>query len=182
MHDLDLAAFVFALKIWRHYLYKEKFEIYTDYKSLKYMFSQKKLNMRQRRWMELLKDYDCEILYHPRKPSKVEDVLSWKLTMVVASMMVKKWNLLREIPNSKFRLDVNNLASVMATLSIQPKIIQRIKALQQSDPEIAKIRGKTLEGKKPDFQVSDDGMVRFRGCLCVPNDEELKKEILSEAH
>lgn len=70
----------------------------------------------------------------------------------------------------------------MATLTIQPEIIQRIKALQQLDPEIAKIRGKTLEGKKPDFQVLDDGMVRFRGRLCVPNDEESKKEILSEAH
>ncbi|KAL0536993.1 hypothetical protein IC582_025965 [Cucumis melo] len=66
-HDLELAAVVFALKIWRHYLYGEKVQIFTDHKSLKYFFTQKKLNMRQRRWLELVKDYDCEILYHPGK-------------------------------------------------------------------------------------------------------------------
>lgn len=63
-HDLELAAIVFALKIWRHYHYKERCEIYTDHKSLKYNFTQKELNMRWRRWLELIKDYDCEILYH----------------------------------------------------------------------------------------------------------------------
>ena len=66
-HDLELAAIVFALKIWRHYLYGEKCEIYTDHKSLKYIFTQKELNMRQRRWLELIKDYDCTINYHPWK-------------------------------------------------------------------------------------------------------------------
>ncbi len=66
-HDIELAAVVFALKVWRHYLYGEKCEIYTDHKSLKYFFTQKDLNMRQRRWLELVKDYDCEILYHPVK-------------------------------------------------------------------------------------------------------------------
>ena len=60
-HDLELAAVVFALKIWRHYLYGEKIQIFTDHKSLKYFFTQKELNMRQRRWLELVKDYDCEI-------------------------------------------------------------------------------------------------------------------------
>ncbi|KAA0063443.1 Retrotransposable element Tf2 [Cucumis melo var. makuwa] len=64
-HDLELAAVVFALKIWRHYLCGEKIHIFTDHKSLKYFFTQKELNMRQRRWLELVKDYDCEILYHP---------------------------------------------------------------------------------------------------------------------
>ncbi|XP_073038265.1 uncharacterized protein, partial [Primulina eburnea] len=63
-HDLELAAVVFALKIWRHYLYGEKCKIFTDHKSLKYFFTQKELNMRQRRWLELVKDYDCEISYH----------------------------------------------------------------------------------------------------------------------
>ena len=58
-HDLELAAVVFALKIWRHYLYGEKCEIYTDHKSLKYIFTQKELNLRQRCWLDLIKDYDC---------------------------------------------------------------------------------------------------------------------------
>ncbi|KAD2805396.1 hypothetical protein E3N88_38773 [Mikania micrantha] len=77
-HDLELAAVVFALKIWRHYLYGVKCTIYTDHKSLKYFFTQKELNMRQRRWLELIKDYDCEILYHPGKANVVADALSRK--------------------------------------------------------------------------------------------------------
>ena len=77
-HDLELAAIVFALKIWRHYLYGEKCEIYTDHKSLKYIFTQKELNMRQRRWLELIKDYDCTINYHPGKANVVADALSRK--------------------------------------------------------------------------------------------------------
>ncbi|GKB58644.1 putative reverse transcriptase domain-containing protein [Tanacetum coccineum] len=66
-HDLELGAVVFALKIWRHYLYGTKSVIYTDHKSLQHIFSQKELNMRQRRWIELFSDYDCEIRYHPGK-------------------------------------------------------------------------------------------------------------------
>ena len=75
-HDLELAAIVFALKIWRHYLYGEKCFIYTDHKSLKYLPSQRELNLRQRRWMELIKDYDCVIDYHPGKANVVADALS----------------------------------------------------------------------------------------------------------
>ncbi|GKC06018.1 reverse transcriptase domain-containing protein [Tanacetum coccineum] len=66
-HDLELGAVMFALKIWRHYLYGTKSVIYTDHKSLQHIFSQKKLNMRQHRWIELFSDYDCEIRYHPGK-------------------------------------------------------------------------------------------------------------------
>nr|GEW06962.1 hypothetical protein [Tanacetum cinerariifolium] len=75
-HDLELGAIVFALKIWRHYLYGTKSVIYTDHKSLQYIFSQKELNMRQRRWIELFSDYDCEIRYHPSKENVVVDALS----------------------------------------------------------------------------------------------------------
>ena len=77
-HDLELAAIVFALKIWRHYLYGEKCFIYTDHKSLKYLPSQRELNLRQRRWMELIKDYDCVIDYHSGKANVVADALSRK--------------------------------------------------------------------------------------------------------
>jgi hypothetical protein len=77
-HDLELAAVFFALKIWRHYLYGAKCVIYTDHKSLKYFFDKKELNMRQRRWLELIKDYDCEIHYHPGKANVVADALSRK--------------------------------------------------------------------------------------------------------
>nr|GFB73655.1 retrotransposon protein, putative, Ty3-gypsy subclass [Tanacetum cinerariifolium] len=75
---LELAAVVFALKIWRHYLYGESCDIFTDHKSLKYIFTQRELNMRQRYWLELLKDYDTNIQYHPGKANVVADALSRK--------------------------------------------------------------------------------------------------------
>ena len=78
-HDMELAAIVFALKIWRHYLYREKCFVYTDHKSLKYFPSQRELNLRQHRWMELIKDYDRVIDYHPGKANVVADALSRKL-------------------------------------------------------------------------------------------------------
>ncbi|GJR75201.1 putative reverse transcriptase domain-containing protein [Tanacetum coccineum] len=77
-HDLELGAVVFALKIWRHYVYGTKSVIYTDHKSLQHIFSQKELNMRQHRWIELFSDYDCEIRYHPGKANVVVDALSKK--------------------------------------------------------------------------------------------------------
>ncbi|GJW23120.1 reverse transcriptase domain-containing protein [Tanacetum coccineum] len=77
-HDLELEAVVFALKTWRHYLYGTKTVIYTDHKSLQHIFDQKDLNMRQRRWIELFSDYECEIRYHPGKANVVADALSRK--------------------------------------------------------------------------------------------------------
>ncbi|GJW33176.1 putative reverse transcriptase domain-containing protein [Tanacetum coccineum] len=73
-HDLELGAVVFALKIWRHYLYGTKCNVFTNHKSLQHILDQKELNMRQRHWLELLADYDCEIRYHPRKTIKEENI------------------------------------------------------------------------------------------------------------
>ncbi|GJY29436.1 putative reverse transcriptase domain-containing protein [Tanacetum coccineum] len=77
-HDLELGAVVFALKIWRHYLYGTKCTVFTDHKSLQHILDQKELNMRQLRWLELLSDYDCEIRYHSGKANVVADALSRK--------------------------------------------------------------------------------------------------------
>ncbi|GKA20997.1 retrotransposon protein, putative, ty3-gypsy subclass [Tanacetum coccineum] len=75
-HDLELGAVVFALKIWRHYMYGTKCTVFTDHKSLQHILDQKELNMRQHRWLELLADYDCEIHYHPGKANVVADALN----------------------------------------------------------------------------------------------------------
>ena len=77
-HDLELAAVIHALMIWRHHLMGTHCNIYTNHKSLKYIFTQADLNMRQRRWLELIKDYDCEVHYHPGKANVVADALSCK--------------------------------------------------------------------------------------------------------
>jgi ribonuclease HI len=75
-HDLELAAVVHALKIWRHYLIGHRYEIYSDHKSLKYIFTENDMNLRQHRWLELIKDYDLGINYHPGKANVVADALS----------------------------------------------------------------------------------------------------------
>ncbi|GJV86074.1 putative reverse transcriptase domain-containing protein [Tanacetum coccineum] len=77
-HDLELGSVVFALKIWRHYLYGTRCTVFTDHKSLQHILDQKEINMRQRRWLELLSDYDCDIRYHPGKANVVADALSRK--------------------------------------------------------------------------------------------------------
>ena len=85
-HDFELVAIVFALKIWRHYIYGEKCFIYTDHKSLKYLPSQRELNLRQRRLMELIKDYDCVINYYPEKANVVADALSIKSVQTLRAL------------------------------------------------------------------------------------------------
>ncbi|GKB14820.1 putative reverse transcriptase domain-containing protein [Tanacetum coccineum] len=77
-HDLEIRSVVFALKIWRHYLYETKCIVFTDHKSLQHILDQNELNMRQRRWLELLSDYDCKIRYHPGKANIVADALNRK--------------------------------------------------------------------------------------------------------
>ncbi|GJS33767.1 putative reverse transcriptase domain-containing protein [Tanacetum coccineum] len=88
-HDLELGAVVFALKIWRHYLYGTKCTVFTDHKSLQHILNQKELNMRQRRWLELLSDYDYEIRYHPGKANVVADALSRRRELIIMSSSLR---------------------------------------------------------------------------------------------
>ncbi|GKB07194.1 putative reverse transcriptase domain-containing protein [Tanacetum coccineum] len=104
-HDLELGAVVFALKIWRHYLYGTKCTVFADHKSLQHILNLKELNMRQRRWLELLSDYDCEIRYHPGKANVVADALSRKEInqplRVRALVMTIGLDLLKQILNAQ---------------------------------------------------------------------------------
>ena len=85
-HNMELAAIVFALKIWHHYLYGEQFEVFSDNKSLKYIFTQRDLNMRQHKWMEFLEYYDFTFHYHPGKANVVANALSRKSRGVLANI------------------------------------------------------------------------------------------------
>ena len=93
-HDMELAAIVFALKAWSYYLYDEQFEVFSNHKSLKYIFTQRDLNMRQRRWMEYLEDCDFTLHYHPSKENVVADALNRKSRGVFASIASQEWQMI----------------------------------------------------------------------------------------
>ena len=96
-HDIELDVVVFALKIWRHYLYGEEFEVYSYHKSVEYIFTQRHLNMRQRRWMEFLEDYDFTLHYHPGKENVVADALNRKSRGALASIASREWWMLETV-------------------------------------------------------------------------------------
>jgi hypothetical protein len=124
-HDLELAVVVHALKIWRHYLKGKRCELYTDHKSLKYIFTQSNLNLRQRRWLELIKDYDLGINYHPKKANVVADALSRMShvsQLVVDSM---PFELCEEFDKFNLRIITNTEAMEMEVGSSLFQDIQR---------------------------------------------------------
>ncbi|KAL0540962.1 hypothetical protein IC582_020988 [Cucumis melo] len=180
-HDLELAAVVFALKIWRHYLYGEKIQIFTDHKSLKYFFTQKELNMRQRRWLELVKDYDCEILYHPGNANVVADALSRKVSHS-AALITRQAPLHRDLERAEIAVSVGAVTMQLAQLTVQPTLRQRIIDAQGNDPYLVEKRGLAEAGQAVEFSISSDGGLLFERRLCVPSDSAVKTELLSEAH
>ena len=167
-HDLELATIVFALKIWRHYLYGEKCFIYTDHKSLKYLPSQRELNLRQHRWMELIKDYDCVIDYHSGKANVVVYALSRKTVQSLRAL------------NAQLSLIDDGI--VVAELMVRPNLLNRVLGAQKKDEKIAIIISQIGNGKETEFTENEDGVLYYKYRVCVPNDSELKKSILEEAH
>jgi hypothetical protein len=122
-HDLELAAMVHALKMWRHYLMGTHCNIYTDHKSLKYIFTQTDLNMRQRRWLELIKDYDLEVHYHPGKANVVSDALSRKSQFNCMVMDSRINTLCDEL--SKMKIEVIP-SGTLSHISIEPTLQDQI--------------------------------------------------------
>jgi hypothetical protein len=181
-HDLELAVVVFALKIWMHYLYGERCEIYTDHKSLKYISTQKELNMRQRRWLELIKDYDCSINYHPGKANVVADALSRKSYGFSAALLTTQKHIINDLERLGVEVVIGGSQSYLASLSVQPTLIEKIKSSQGCDPQLIKIMEEVRGGNRLEFNISNDGALRFGDRLCVPKDSAIKREILEEAN
>ncbi|GJR13405.1 putative nucleotidyltransferase, ribonuclease H [Tanacetum coccineum] len=153
-HDLELGAVVFALKIWRHYLYGTKSVIYMDHKSVQHIFSWKELNMRQRRWIELFSDYDCEILYHPGKANVVADALSRKER--VKPKRVRAMNMI--LPSSiKDKI-----------LAAQKEVVDEFVVLQKGLDEMIEQRS--------------GGTLYYLDRILVPLKGEVRTLIMDEAH
>ncbi|RVX01842.1 Transposon Ty3-I Gag-Pol polyprotein [Vitis vinifera] len=182
-HDLELAAMVFALKTWRHYLYGEKFEVYSDHKSLKYIFTQKDLNSRQRRWMETLEDYDFALHYHPGKASVVADALSRKSVGQLSSLELREFEMHAVIEDFELCLGLEGHGPCLYNISARPMVIQRIMEAQVHDEFLEKVKAQLVAGEiDENWSMYEDGSVRFKGRLCVPKDVELRNELLADAH
>ncbi|KAE8657890.1 Detected protein of unknown function [Hibiscus syriacus] len=167
-HDLEMAAVVFALRIWRHYLYGESCYLYTDHKSLKYLMTQKELNLRQRRWVEFLKDYDVIIDYHPGKANVVADALSRKTFAALRAMDA--------------RLSLTGDGGLCAELTLKPAWLERIGELQSKDEMCLKRIEQVKNKEIKDFEIKSDGNLYCKRRIVIPDNDDLKKEILSEAH
>jgi hypothetical protein len=178
-HDLKLAAVVHALKIWRHYLMGKRCELYTDHKSLKYILPQSNLNLRQRRWLELIKDYDLGINYHPRKANVVADALSRRShvsQLVVESMPFESCE---EFDKLNLRIVANMEATEM---EVGSNLLQEIQKGQVEDEKIQEIKCNIKEEKSPGFLEDDEGVLWYKGRIYVPSNMELKDKILHDVH
>jgi len=180
-HDLELAAVVFVLKIWRHYLYGSRFEVFSDHKSLKYLFDQKELNMRQRRWLELLKDYDFGLNYHPGKANIVADALIRK-NLHMSAMMVKELELLEQFRDLSLVCELSPQSVKLGMLKIDSEFLNSIKEAQKVDVKFVDLMVGSNQTEDSDFKVDDQGVLRFRGRIYIPDYDEMKKMILEESH
>jgi hypothetical protein len=178
-HDLELAAVVHALKIWRHYLLGNICHIYTDHKSLKYIFTQSELNMRQRRWLELIKDYELEIHYHPGKANVVADALSRKLSCHCLTAKTSDNTLCQEM--EKLNLGMVQQGT-LSQLKLESVLLQRIMDAQRNNEGMKHIREKIRAGKAKCFKEDDQGIIWFNNRIVVPKNEVVRQQILDEAH
>ena len=131
-HDLELATVVFVLKIWRHYLFGSRFEVISDHKSLKYLFDQKELNMRHRRWLELLKDYDFDLSYHHGKVNVVVDALSRK-SLHMSMLMVKELEMIEQFRDMSLVCEETPDSVKLGMLRLTSDILEEIRAGQRYD-------------------------------------------------
>jgi hypothetical protein len=180
-HELELAAVVNALKMWRHYLMGTHCNIFTNHKSLKYIFTQADLNMRQRRWLELIKDYDLEVHYHPGKANVVADALSQKLQCNCVLMDSRINTLCDEL--SKMQIEVIP-SGALSHLSVETALQDQIIMAQLSDKGVQIIKENLHQKveKYKCFRQDGKGILWFKSRLVIPKNKDLKKKILDEAH
>ena len=149
--------------------------MYTDHKSSKYIFTQKELNLRQRRWLELIKDYDMRLHYHPGKANVVADALSRKSH--VNTLMTGE--IPRELAENLRELCLEIVPrGYVAALEIQSTLLGKIQEAQKDDKEISEIKEKMSKGKAKDFREDEHETLWFEDRVYVPNNAEIRKLIL----
>jgi hypothetical protein len=180
-HNLELAAVVHSLKIWRHYLMGNCCNTFTDHKNLKYIFTQSDLNMRQRRWLELIKDYDLEVHYHPGKANVVADALSRKVHCNCLTVVSYSETLCEDL--RKLRLEIVEQGNLNA-ISAKSNLYDIIVLAQLNDEGVQLIKHKLAEEdpKYSCFHKDSKDVVWFEQRLVVPDDPELQKKIFDKAH
>ena len=132
-HDLELAVVVFALKIWRHYLYGEMCQVFIKHKSLKYLLIQRELNLRQKIWLELIKDYNLVIYYHPKKTNVVADALSRKSSVTLAHIHTAYIPLLLDLKTLGVSLDCDYNDVLVASFIERPILVDQIRGKKMQD-------------------------------------------------
>jgi hypothetical protein len=158
-HDLELVAVIFALRVQRHYLYGSRVQIFIDHKSLQYLITQKELNMRQRRWVKLIKDYDCVIDYHPGRANVVVDALSRKNKLLVIEPDDCDEKELTELRQIDAKVEVGPEGSLFAQLRVKSTFREKVLEAQQKDIDVIKVKEKIKLGIETPFRILDDGMV-----------------------
>ena len=138
--------------------------------------------MRQRRWLELVKDYDCVINYHPGKANVVADALSRKSSGSIATLITVQKPLIRDLEKLEIEIVLPGTIAKLSTLTLQPTLIGKIKDGQATDPYSEKIRLQLEVGKRSEIHISNDGVIRYKDRLYVPDNDEIRKEILKGAH
>jgi hypothetical protein len=154
-------------------------ELYTDHKSLKYIFTQSNLNLRQRRWLELIKDCDLGINYHPGKANVVVDALSQRSHVSQLVMDSMPFQLCEEFDKLNLRIIANTEAMEM---EVGSSLLQEIQRGQLEGEKVQEIKRNIKEEKSPGFSEDDEGVLWYKGRICVPKVKELKDKILHEAH